>query len=113
MFVDNMAGASSGLAAQNIAPGQLPAGTDFYYVSGIPAKIEAYQSQPLILPGDWLSDIPALTASQFVMSTTASYPYGYPTTGEPGIYTVALVGRHGAGAPAGQAAQMIIVKHNQ
>lgn len=113
MFVDNMGDASSALAAQNIAPGQLPAGTYFYYVNGIPAKIEAYQSQPLILPGDWLSDIPALTASQFVMSAPGSYPFGYPTTGEPGIYTVALVGRHGAGAPSGQDAQMIIVKHNQ
>lgn len=106
MFADGAG--SSGLAAQNLAPGQLPGGTYFYYVAGIPAKIEAYQSQPLILPGDWLSDIPALTASQFVMSTPGSYPYGYPTTGEPGIYTVALVGRHDAGT-----AQMIIVKHNQ
>src|SRR5262249_30240028 len=75
---DNMGGASSGLAAQNVAPGQLPAGTWFYYVNGIPQKIQAYQSQPLIIPGDWLSDIPALTAPQFVMSQPDSYPYGYP-----------------------------------
>ena len=113
LFPDNMDYASSALAAQNLAPGQLPTGTYFDYVSGIPPLIQAYQSQPLIVPGDWLSDIPAVKSSDFVMSTPAIYPYGLPVSGEPGVYTVALVGRYGAGAAAGQTAQMIIVKHNQ
>ncbi|TDX00757.1 DUF4397 domain-containing protein [Dinghuibacter silviterrae] len=109
LFPDNIGYGSSALAAQNLAPGGLP-DTYLQYVASfytMPAQIQVYQSQPLVLPGDWLSDIPALTPSDFVNSTAASYPYGLPTsTGEPGVYTVALVG-------TGAAAQMIIVKHNQ
>jgi hypothetical protein len=103
------------LAAENLAPGVLP-DTYLQYIgvyNTMPPQIEAYQSQPQILPGDWLSDIPSLKASGFVMSTAASYPGGLPATGEPGVYTVALVGRYGTNAPAGEQAKMIIIKHNQ
>ncbi len=113
MWLDNPTYATSALAAQNLTPGGLP-DTYFQYVSGVgytmPDQIEAYQSQPLILPGDWLSDIPALVAGDFSSGSTLIYPYGLPVNGEPGVYTVALVGRYGSG---GTGAQMIIVKHNQ
>jgi hypothetical protein len=113
MWLDNPTYGTSALAAQNLTPGGLP-DTYFQYVSGVgytmPDQIEAYQSQPLILPGDWLSDIPALVAGDFSSGSTLIYPYGLPVNGEPGVYTVALVGRYGSG---GTGAQMIIVKHNQ
>lgn len=117
LFADNAL--SAGLAAQNIPFGvnlsssQIP----FPYVTynlngGMSPQIQVYQSQLSIVPGNWLSDIKALTPSDFITMPAAAYPAGLPL-GEPGIYTVALTGRYGTHDPSGQGAKMIIVKHNK
>jgi len=114
---------STALAAQNLPFGaQLSsASVPFPYVSiggnnglgaGFPGQVQVYQSGPSSIPGNWLSDIPSLVNTQFITMPASFYPAGLPS-GEPGVYTVALTGRYGPGAPAGQEAKMIIIKHTK
>ena len=71
----------------------------------------AYRSAPNIIPGTWANDIPVLTSQDFIARKSL-----YTTAGrtipvqEPGIYTVALIGRSGA---AGATAKMMILKHKK
>jgi hypothetical protein len=98
---------------QNMTPGQV-ATTSVY--SGVPPLIRVYQSQvsPLVVPGNWLSNIAPLQPTNFI-ANKAIYSKGnftgLPTGAEPGVYTVALVGSLSGTAPAN--AHLIIVKHNK
>ena len=120
LFVDGVA--STALAAQNLPFGGQLSSTlvPFPYAStngpvslGGLGEIQVYQSQPSVVPGDWLRDIPSLPVSAFISMPASFYPAGLPGFGEPGVYTVALTGRYGAGVPAGQEAKLIIIKHTK
>jgi hypothetical protein len=120
LFADG--NSSFAVAAQNLPfGGQLSSSAvPFPYVSanggtgGISSQIQVYQSQlqPKVIPGNWLSDIPALQNTDFISMPASFYPGGLPT-GEPGVYTVALTGRYGQGITPGQQAKMIIIKHTK
>lgn len=105
-------------AMANLQPGMLNAGIP-YASEGLnnlhlPFEIMAYRSAPNLVPGTWAKDIPVLKSSSFIaradMYTTAGR--NVPAN-EPGVYTVALIGRSAAGAPAADKAKFIIVKHNR
>ncbi len=104
----------SAACAQNLAPGQLPPQSLQYImmVDSITAPILAFQSKPLIVPGDWLPTVAPLTYMNFISSPASAYPNGLPL-GEPGVYTVALTGRYGAAANGSLPAKMIVIKHTK
>ncbi len=97
----------------NLQPG-VPVFEKPYVRSGRTApvyEIMAYRSSPDIVPGTWADDIPVLS-SQDLIARKALYTNAgrvLPAQ-EPGVYTVALIGRSGNGAPK---AKMMIVKHNK
>jgi hypothetical protein len=74
-------------------------------------EIMAYRSAPDIVPGSWADDIPVLSSQDLIASRSLYSNAGRALpVQEPGIYTVALIGRSGSGTPK---AQMMIVKHNK
>ncbi|MBX3255438.1 MAG: DUF4397 domain-containing protein [Chitinophagaceae bacterium] len=104
-------------AIYNLQPGTAPAAfpytrwiTSYDYVF----RFLAFRSRPGVVPGSWLSDIPGLSGYYFVANPAlyTTVTRSVPTL-EPGIYTVALVGRNYANAPADMRAKMIIIKHNK
>lgn len=77
-----------------------------------PYKFLAYASAPGRVPGDWLKDIPALS-SQATIARAELYTQvnrNLPTH-EPGIYTIAVIGRYGHTGTNN--AQIMIVKHTK
>lgn len=81
----------------------------------LPAAIRVYASSPgppAIVPGQLLYGIKALYMKDFI-ANPGLYTNGVLPATEPGVYSVALTGSTAAGAPAGQNAQLIIVKHNK
>lgn len=74
-------------------------------------NILAYASQPAVLPGDWLRNVPEVKSRDFIAQPEL-YKYGLPKS-EPGVYTVALVGSLNSSKPGSEKARMIIVKHNK
>ncbi|WP_143305859.1 hypothetical protein [Chitinophaga vietnamensis] len=111
LFQDGMFSAAA--AAQQLQPGQAPAATvapypyvDLKVITG--GNVQAYRSQPGVMPGDRLTDVPALTIMDFVRMPNY-YFYNGNYGAEPGVYTVALIGR----SKAGQHPKMIVIKHNQ
>ncbi|MBN9382409.1 MAG: DUF4397 domain-containing protein [Chitinophagaceae bacterium] len=104
-------------ATVNLQPGI--AVTEQPYSSGAvfgyrPFQIMAYRSSPTVVPGAWADDIPVLKSSAFV-----ALPGLYEAAGrdvpaqEPGVYTVALIGRTGNGISQPDKAKLILVKHNR
>lgn len=112
LFPENKA-TSSALAAQNLQPGQLPDKAtvpypyvDMGYLSG--GVVNAYRSRPGVVPGDRLTGIKALAPADFVRMGSQFFNNGR-FIAEPGVYTVALIGR----IDAGHQPKMIVVKHNR
>ncbi|SEW51612.1 DUF4397 domain-containing protein [Chitinophaga arvensicola] len=110
-------GLSAGRAAVNLQPG-VPV-TEQPYIRGsslyfLPYEIMAYRSAPDVVPGAWAKDITVLTSDRFVARRELyeAVGRGVPTQ-EPGIFTIALIGRTDNLAPAAEKAKMIIVKHNR
>ncbi len=103
---------SSALAARNLQAGRPadPMAVPYPYVDlglGSYGTIEAYQSQPNVLPGNPLTGVPDLTAADFVRLPAFFYSAA-PAGMEPGVYTVALIGR----SRAGEQPKMSGIKHN-
>lgn len=96
---------SDPLPGQHLLPG-IPVITSPYIKlnTGFYNSILAYASQPSVLPGDWLRNVPVIKSQQFI-ANPALYTAGLPGS-EPGFYTVALVGYL-------KDARMIIIKHNK
>jgi hypothetical protein len=67
--------------------------------------IEAYQSASSVVPGDRITDVTPLTPADFMHMPASFYPNGLPA-GEPGVYTVALIGHRNN-------ARLIVIKHNK
>ncbi len=112
-FTDTLSGAS---ATQNVPQGQtirhLP------YIFGFQTAIRVYESflgPPLVIPGNPLPMISPLRAQDFIADTNL-YSRGYfnqiPINGEPGKYTVALVGSKSPNAPPEQKAKLIIINQS-
>jgi len=109
-------GAKDNPAVYNLKPGELPA--YFPYTWGDwkikSYEILAYRSTPQVTPGIWADDIKVLTNDNFIArkelytSTSKKLP-----AHEPGVYSVALIGRTGSQVPAEFKAKMIFIKHNQ
>ncbi|RFS19435.1 hypothetical protein DVR12_22635 [Chitinophaga silvatica] len=104
---------SAAPAAQQLQPGLAPSPVavpypyiDLGVVTG--GAVEAYQSQPGVLPGNRLINVPALTKMDFV-KMPAMYFLNGNAGAESGVYTVALIGRNSSS----QHPRMIVVKHNQ
>lgn len=105
--------AYNSLGSQHLKQGQVV--TQQPYVQFSPLiglnKVNVYASQPTVLPGDWIIDIPSLKGTDFI-ARTALYPGNKPAF-ETGIYTVALIGSLHPKNATDLPAKMIIVKHNQ
>lgn len=103
---------SDPLAAQNLQPGQAPDArvVSYPYVNlgyNADGTVQAYSSRPQVLPGDRLTAVTPLGVNDFVHMPLA-YANGNVGT-EPGVYTVALIGRN----DATHHPRLIVVKHNQ
>ncbi|NIG56736.1 DUF4397 domain-containing protein [Chitinophaga sp. Cy-1792] len=76
------------------------------------SNIQVHASQPTVLPGDWMRNVSSLNSQQFI-----AHPELYKHTSlpgsEPGVYTVALIGRNTSDAGTADKARMIIVKHTK
>lgn len=103
---------STTLASQNLQPSITADSAAVYpYVDlgfGTYNKIEVYKSTPNVVPGDRITSIKPLTQNAFVSLPSSFYKYDAPSV-EPGVYTVALIGREKYGVHP----QMIVIKHNQ
>lgn len=104
-------------ATVNLQPGMVV--TEQPYLSGAgigytPFQIMAYRSTPAAVPGAWAEDIDVLSSSAFVARPAlyATVSRDIPSQ-EPGVYTVALIGRTAAGTPSSDKAKIILVKHNR
>ncbi|SEL99525.1 hypothetical protein SAMN05216436_10198 [bacterium A37T11] len=76
--------------------------------------LQAFRSKPGIKPGIWADDIPSLSSFNFIANPQLYLKVGRGLpTGEPGVYSVALVGRTGNDVPAEQRARMVIIKHTK
>lgn len=103
---------SSAAAAVNLQPGKPVdvSKVSYPYVDlgfGNYSKIEAFASQPSVVPGDRLRAVPDLGPSDFIHMPAYYYPGIIPGM-EPGVYTVALIGRN----KTGEQLRMIVIKHN-
>ncbi|WP_343303450.1 hypothetical protein AAHN97_17975 [Chitinophaga niabensis] len=99
--------------SENIQSGVIPVMGHPYVAiqqSSAAYQVMLYQSAPGIVPGKWLSDIPVVKSTDLI-ARKELYVRGPLPEHEPGIYTIALIGRYGAAVPAEQKAKMIIVKH--
>jgi hypothetical protein len=65
-----------------------------------------------VVPGLLRHDIRPLYPVDFIANPSLYTP-DYMPPGEPGVFSVALVGDASKDAPAGKRAQMIIIKHNK
>ena len=103
---------STAAAAVNLQPGKPadPSVMLYPYIDlgmGSSGKIQAYASQPSVVPGDRLKNVDDLEPAAFVRMPGYYYPDGAPGM-ETGVYTVALIGRN----ITGQQPKMIVIKHN-
>jgi hypothetical protein len=85
-------------------PGLVP----YPYINLAAVWIETYQSQPASVPGNRLYETSPLTSGDFINMPGSLYPNGLPE-GEPGVYTVALIGRNNAT----QKPKLVVIKHNK
>lgn len=110
---DNGQPAGSATSSRNLQPGAVV--TDQPYArqgqDAEPYQLMVYKSSPTIYPGNWIPAIPVLKSTAFV-ARPDRYTRVKPIH-EPGVYTVALVGRLNANQPEGKNAKMIIIKHTK
>lgn len=81
-----------------------------------PKKIRAYRSVPGNIPqvpGSLLGEIAPLDVLQACVANDKLYTDPALKIPETGVYTIALVGRTSANAPATEKAKIIVIKHNQ
>lgn len=75
-------------------------------------QIMAYRSSPGVVPGSWIREVPVLKGADFI-ARKALYVRGELPNLEPGVFTVALIGKLNGASPEAQKARMIIVKHTK
>ncbi|RFZ95480.1 DUF4397 domain-containing protein [Mucilaginibacter conchicola] len=100
----------------NLQPGQPLLQNPYVSTQFSQAKYDlmAYRSSPNVVPGVWADDIPVLTSDQFIANKALYTNAGRALPAhEPGIFTVALIGKTGTGATTANKARMIILKHNK
>lgn len=100
----------------NLQPGlpllQQPYSIGIYWQTAF--EMMAYRSAPGIVPGIWASDIPVLKSQDFIMRKALYENAGRDLPDqEPGVYTIALIGRSGTNVELSDKARMIIVKHTR
>lgn len=99
-------------AARHLLPGQAVLSSPYVmFDAGFYASLQAFASQPNVLPGDRLRNVASLPSTAFI-SNPAVYKRGMPKS-EAGIFTVALVGSLKPDAPPAAKAKLMIFKHNQ
>lgn len=101
-------------STRNLQPGETPQNLPYvrFQQSADPYQFMAYRSTPAVYPGSWISEIPVLKSSDFI-ARPELYVRGPLPAHEPGIFTVALIGRLNSGQTEAQKARMIIVKHTK
>ncbi len=112
----SISGKTTDGAEMNLIPG-VPVTTEPYLASDgqvDPFHFMAYRSAPDVVPGTWADDIPLLGHDHFIARKVLYQQVNrnLPVQ-EPGIYTVALIGRSGNNVPAALKARMMVVKHNK
>ncbi len=113
---------SAASATQNLTPGFSATHLPYSFIDvgfrSLPYSIEVYQSDigpPSTIPGTLITQVPRLTPLNFI-SNPALYTLGLfggvLPNGEPGVYTVALVGKANS-SNLDDKARMLIIKHNR
>ena len=81
---------------------------------GVTFEWMAYRSTPGVTPGFWLDQIPVFRSTDLIARPALYTQVGRPLPAmEPGIFTVAVIGRTAEGASNIEKAKIIAVKHNQ
>lgn len=76
-----------------------------------PYQFLAFQSEPGKLPGEWMDNIPPLSSEALVAREALYTEANRPVPAhEPGVYTVALIGRYTAG---NNNAKFMVIKHTK
>jgi hypothetical protein len=101
-------------SARNLEPGKIPVNLPYARVqqAANPYQFMAFRSSPTVYPGSWISEIPVVKSTDFI-ARPELYVRGDLPVHEPGVFTVALIGRLNSGQPEAQKAKMIIVKHTK
>ncbi|MBC9913490.1 DUF4397 domain-containing protein [Chitinophaga varians] len=99
---------------RGLQPGVIPEdGTNTVaFMADNPYQIMAFQSNPGVFPGTWLTQVPVVKSTELIARKELYVRGGIPDQ-EPGFYTIALIGRNATAAPEASKAKMIIVKHNR
>lgn len=73
----------------------------------------AYESKPGVIPGIWADDIPTFNGQQLIANSELYTEVGrsLPTC-EPGVYTIALIGKRNSES-SDASARIIAIKHNK
>lgn len=99
-------------AVYNLQPGSFT--TTAPYIRTTFKQLMAYRSAPGVIPGTWAEDIPVLHGSDLIANKNLYQRIGKVLPPyEPGIYTIALIGRTGPNVPNSQKARLVILKHNK
>jgi hypothetical protein len=101
-------------STRNLEPGKVPVNLPYvrFAQDVLPYQFMAYRSTPAVYPGAWISEVPVLKSTDLIARPELYTRQPMPVH-EPGVYTVALIGRMNAGEPADRKARMIIVKHTK
>lgn len=75
-------------------------------------SIYAFQSSAQSVPGNWLSNIKAFPAQDFIVNKSLYQVRGHLPNYERGFFTIALIGSNNAKTAAGKP-KFFLVKHNQ
>ncbi len=74
--------------------------------------IYAFQSSPAVVPGTYLSDVAAISPASFIANPALYSAQSTQPPGEPGVYTIALIGTEGDSTDAFYP-RMLVLKHTK
>lgn len=100
-------------ARYHLQPGVIPAYRPMLWLSNTAAlQVVAYGGEPGIVPGDWLSQVAAVTNRSLIANAVLYTNIGRPTPPiEGGFFTIALVGETDNDAASGNTARFMVVRH--
>ncbi len=106
-------------ASQNVPYGKVITHSPYILLNSNTYEIIPFQSfigSSIVSPGNQLFMVPPIKPTDFIADPSIyskGYFSGIPASGEPGVYTVALVGSVSPNAPPDKKAKLLIINHIQ